>query len=98
MLSGIRIFDAKTNEWRVGWAANGGGETPGQDGGHFTAKMENGELIMSGPPFISDRGTSLQRVIFHDITENSFEWRSEFSTNDGQTWNTIMKVAATRLH
>ena len=97
MLSGIRIFDPKSNEWKIGWASNGGGQTPGQDGGHFTARMEDGELIMSGPPFISEQGTSYQRVVFYQIQENNFKWRSDFSVDDGISWNTIMKVSAIRL-
>jgi len=29
---------------------------------------------------------NLRRIVFFDITDNSFEWRSESSADSGKTW------------
>ncbi len=94
LLTAMRVFDVRQGKWQVYWLANGGGKSPGEDFGTFTASLEEERLVMSGPP--SDFG--LQRVIFSDFTEDSFQWQSEFSRDKGETWTAVMRVRAKRHH
>lgn len=50
--------------------------------------------LMSGP---SVEGMGAQRGVFSELTDDSFEWRSELSQDGGKTWITVMRVSATRL-
>ena len=97
LLTGLRIFDLKSGQWKVGWAANGGGRSPGADWGVLTAKQHDGQLILTGPPVESPQGRARQRVVFSDFTASSFRWTSEFSMNDGKSWSAVMRIRATRL-
>jgi len=94
MLTGMRIYDVRANEWKVAWMANGRGTLQGADFGTFVAEEESGNVIMSGPPI---PGVGHQRVKFEGITDDSFEWYSEFSQDGGETWIAVMRVRATRI-
>ena len=64
----------------------------GADFGTFAAVLEGEEIVMSSPP--GEFG--LQRVVFYAIGDDSFRWRSEYSGDDGKSWNTIMRLHARR--
>lgn len=95
LLTSNRIFDVAKKKWQVAWMANGAGQAMGADFGTFTAVRRNEEIVMTSPP--DDGPFGSQRVVFHDITEDSFRWRSEYSTDDGKSWNTVMRLHATRV-
>ena len=67
--------------------------TPGLDVGTFEASSDDGRLVMTSPGS-SEMGE--QRVVFSEIDENSFLWESEFSSDGGETWQTVMRVKAKR--
>lgn len=94
LLSSIRIFDRATSGWKVAWFANGGGVLPGQDFGTFEAREEDGRVVMTAPP---QPGFGVQRVVFDEISEDSFRWSSEVSQDSGTTWVTVMRVHARRI-
>ena len=90
LLTAMRIYDVRSKRWNV---ANGAGLTPGLDFGTFEASSDDGRLVMTSPGS-SEMGK--QRVVFSEITESSFLWESEFSSDGGDTWQTVMRVKATR--
>ncbi len=92
LLSSIRIFDVREERWKVAWMANGAAQAPGKDFGTMEATAQDDRLVMTGPP--GDYG--LQRVVFSDITSDSFRWSSEYSRDGGATWTTVMRVVARR--
>lgn len=94
LLSANRIFDVSSKTWQVAWMANGAGAAMGADFGYFTAVFADGEMVMTSPPEDGDYG--LQRVVFHEITEDSFRWKSEYSGDDGATWTAVMRILARR--
>jgi len=94
LLNAIRIFEVGSGKWRVAWMSNGAGKTPGMDFGTFEAVTEKEEIIMNAPPV---DGMGLQRIVFSDISDSSFRWRSEYSQDEGTTWTAIMRMYATRL-
>ena len=95
LLTANRIYDVRQEKWQVAWMANGAGEVPGADFGTFTAVWTDGQLVMSSPP--EDGAYGLQQVVFYDISADSFRWKSEYSTDEGKTWNTVMRIQATRI-
>jgi hypothetical protein len=94
LLTGNRIFDVKSGQWQVAWMANGAGKAMGADFGSFSASLTDGEIVMSSPP---DGPYGLQRAVFHEIEANSFRWKSEYSMDEGESWNTVMRLRATRI-
>jgi len=94
LLSAIRIFETSSGKWRVAWMANGAGKTPGADFGTFEAVLQDGDIVMSSP---RTKGMGLQRIVFYEIGEDSFRWRSEYSRDDGETWVTVMRMHGRRL-
>ena len=93
LLTAMRIYDVRSKRWNVAWMANGAGLTPGLDVGTFEASSDDGRLVMTSPGS-SEMGE--QRVVFSEIDENSFLWESEFSSDGGETWQTVMRVKAKR--
>lgn len=94
LVTALRTYDVRRAGWHIAWAANGFGQTPGQDQGTSTATWEDGRIVMVAPP--SDFG--LQRITFRDITADSFLWVSEVSQDDGRTWHAFMRIRATRIY
>jgi len=93
LLTGLRTFDVETDSWNVAWTANGMGQTPGNDFGTMVAEWQGDRMVMTSPPDYF----GVQRVTFSDFTDNSFLWVSEFSSDEGQNWQAVMRVRASRL-
>ena len=90
LLTGLRIFEASSGRWRIAWAANGGGKSPGADFGTLDGESVEGDLVLSG-----ESPYGKQRIVFSEITPSSFKWSSSFS-QDGEEWTEIMRVEARR--
>ena len=95
LLTANRIYDVKKKRWQVAWMANGAGSVMGADFGTFTALLEDEEIVMTSPPGAGQFG--LQRVMFYDIGDDAFKWKSEYSADEGKSWNTVMRMQATRI-
>ena len=92
LLTANRIYDVASKRWQVAWMANGAGSVMGADFGTFTATLENDEIVMTSPP----TGFGLQRVVFYEIGDDSFRWKSDYSMDEGKTWRTVMRMHARR--
>lgn len=93
LLASHRIYDAAARKWRIAWMANGAGTVMGADFGTFTAELHDGDIVMT-----STGGASTpQRVVFSEIGDASFRWRSEYSMNGGESWMTVMRMRAARI-
>ncbi len=91
LLTSLRVFDPGAKNWRIAWAANGAGQAGGMDFGTFTASAQEDNMVLEGS---SEYGK--QRITFSDITEESFEWLSEYSQT-GADFMAIMRVRARRV-
>ena len=80
--------------WQVTWMGNGAGTVMGADVGAFTARLEGDAIVMRSE---GGGGMGIQRVVFSDLADDSFRWRSEYSTDEGKTWTTVMRMHATRI-
>jgi len=94
LLTAIRVYDPTSDSWRVAWASNAANGGPGAVFGTFTARFEDGEIVMRGPGATANLE---QRIVFHAFTHDSFKWRSEFSQDGGATWMANMRLTARRI-
>lgn len=93
-LTQLRVFNRKENNWRISWMSNGDGQLGGSDYGSFTAKMIDGEIIMTPPPLPN---RPLSRIVFYAIKKDSFMWRQEISEDNGKTWKKRSLIKAKRI-
>ena len=93
-LTALRVFDPSAGKWKVAWASNSAGGGSGAVFGEFEAQEENGEIVMRGP---GAENVGLQRIVFYDISDDLFRWRSEYSQDNGETWIEIMRLTAHRV-
>jgi len=94
LLSTMRLFDVQSRRWQVSWMSNGAGKSPGSDFGTFEAVHAEGQIVMTSPP---DPRFGQQRVVFSEITEDTFTWVSEYSRDDGHTWTAMMRMKMDRV-
>jgi hypothetical protein len=92
LLTANRVYAVADKKWQVAWMANGAGKVMGADYGTFTATLQDGEIVMESPP----GGFGLQRVVFYEIGDDAFRWRSDYSQDKGESWKTVMRMHARR--
>ncbi|MEM9856436.1 MAG: hypothetical protein AAF843_03740 [Bacteroidota bacterium] len=71
----LRVYDEESDRWTVTWIANSGGEH------RFVAEKKGNEVWMTPV----NTGEQKSRIIFSDITPDSFKWRNE-SQNEAGEW------------
>jgi len=84
----ISMYVGRMNNWKQIWMDNQGGYLdfsggPDEEGFHFTM-----ERPVEAAPHL--------RMIFRDITENSFEWHWQNSQDGGETWADQWHISYTR--
>ncbi len=84
----IRCYDQTTGVWRVIWLMPKGDEFV-----VLEARYEAGKILQEGE---SMRGESRQRWTISEITDSSFLWQGESSTDGGVTWRLDQEMLATR--
>ncbi len=76
----VSVYNAHTGKWHQTWVDNQGSYIDlagGWDGKQFHLERE----------FTNPKGQKiLQRMIFKNITPNSFDWTWESSSDEGKTW------------
>ena len=92
LLTANRIYDVAKKKWQVAWMANGAGQAMGADFGTFTASLQGDEIVMESPP----GPFGLQRVVFYEMGDDAFRWKSDYSMDQGKTWRTVMRMHARR--
>ena len=93
-LTQLRVYDTMDGLWKIAFITNSGGTIPGRMFGIYTAKMHGKEIIMEP---VSQNTDNMSRVVFYDITNDSFEWKAETSIDSGKSWNTTITLSAKRL-
>ena len=77
----VSVFNRRTNNWNQTWVDNQGGYLD------FSHAIE-GDKYMFVREFTTAQGQKgKQRMVFYDITKDSFEWDWEASLDGGKTWN-----------
>lgn len=93
-LTQLRVYDTIESLWKIAFIKDSAGKIPGKMFGTFTAKMLGDELIMEPG---SQNTDTKNRIVFYDISENSFEWKAEKSDDSGKTWTVSMSLSAKRV-
>ena len=83
MGTNIRIFNEREQKWYMGWI-----DTFNYKLQSFTATEGDGKLTMEGH---NAQGRPV-RIVFSNVTENSFNWTQQWTFNDGQTWIDVAKI------
>jgi hypothetical protein len=88
----LRLFDPKSQEWLIYWAASSGGKLELPMIGNF----ENGRGEFYAHEVFENRHV-YSRFIWSEITETSCRWEQAFSIDGGKTWETNWIADFTRL-
>ncbi len=79
------------NEWKQTWVDNQGGYLD------FTGNFNNNKMILHRSAIDKNGNKFMQRMIYYNITENSFDWNWEISKDNGKTWNSRWQIHYSRI-
>ncbi len=82
----LRMYLPAEKRWEAVWFFNGANTTS-----RFDAISDDDKVIMTG---VTARGHA--RITFFDITDTSFEWKSELSKDEGKTWQETTRIHGIR--
>ena len=83
-------YDRERKEWQDTWMDNLTGRQM-----MMTGQEENGQRVMTGVDFFQGMEYLTRNTSFN-ITETSFDWKMEQSTDGGKTWFTSMAATYTK--
>ena len=83
----IRIFNPKTEQWEMAWAANSGKKID-----TFKATSDDKSMVMNG--IYNNQPT---RITFFDITEQRFSWKMEKQDAKTKEWQAVYKIEGYKL-
>ncbi|NGP77035.1 DUF1579 family protein [Balneolaceae bacterium YR4-1] len=88
----ISVYNPQRESWHQAWADNQGGyiDLLGSVDG-------NKRIFQTGPRPGPQGNTIISRMVFYDITENTFTWDWESSTNEGDTWMLNWRIEYKRV-
>lgn len=81
------VYNPNNKQWQQTWVDSQGGYialTGGMAGDSVVLKSAERTV----PATISPTGKMVSRMVYYNITPNSFAWRWEASTDGGKTWQT----------
>ncbi|MCX6169323.1 MAG: hypothetical protein NTX65_08285 [Ignavibacteriales bacterium] len=85
----MSVFSTNTNKWQQTWVDNQGGYLD------FIGEFKDGKMILSRS-FTINNVKTIQRMVYYNITKDSFNWNWENSTDDGKTWNLLWQISYKR--
>jgi len=83
----LRIFNSQTGLWEMAWANNRESKVD-----TYTAVFDEERIIMS-----PDENPDGVRIIFYDMTGETFDWVSEASADGGETWRPTFRIHGERV-
>jgi hypothetical protein len=81
----VSVFNKNTGRWNQTWVDNQGGYLD------FEGGFDDGKMILSRRATIQGKDV-VQRMVWFNITADSFDWNWERSDDDGATWNTLWPI------
>jgi len=84
------VFNPQTELWQQTWVDNSGGYLL------FTGKFENESMELRTS--VREQGDKkiVSRMVFENISPNSFDWNWQRSTDGGETWTDIWNIRYSR--
>lgn len=83
----IRIYNPGEKQWYMAWI-----DKTYRRLAPFTAVNDSGKVIMDGT---NARGRHIKNI-FYNITDNEFDWRQEWTFDEGKTWTVVTKIHGKR--
>lgn len=87
----LSVFQPRFRRWKQAWADNTGGYFD------FEGDFEGDKRIFKTQIFERQGRRIQQRMVFHDIQENSFTWDWETSVDGGETWQLSWRIYYERM-
>lgn len=85
--SSFRLYDPRTDTWRVTWFAPVSGVIV-----DLVARRDGEGIVLDG----SEPDDTLDRWVFSDITPDTFTWTGYESKDEGRTWPLIERMTGRR--
>lgn len=86
----LRTYNPETGSWDIAWAVR---TQPGF--AHIQAEpQDDGTIVMHYKSPLPD---PLRRITFYPPTGAGWNWKLEFSRDDGETWTEVYRIRATPL-
>ncbi|MEM8567927.1 MAG: hypothetical protein AAGF85_15800 [Bacteroidota bacterium] len=82
----VRVYDQDTDSWKITWVSNSGPES------RISAKYINQEIHMKS----MGQDSTQWRIIFSEITQDSFKWRQESRSESGD-WTFQQYLTGVRI-
>ena len=80
------VYNPQTGEWKQTWVDNEGSYLD------FTGDISGGNRIFHRTAVNADKNRFLQRMVFHDISDDSLIWDWERSEDEGETWQLMWRI------
>lgn len=79
-------YNPKTKKWQQTWVDNQGAYIA------LTGEFKDGKMQLNNEILKPDGKKVLQRMLFYNITRDSFDWSWDSSTDQGKTWTVNWKI------
>lgn len=86
----ISVYNPNTKTWHQAWADNQGGYY------NFIGETEGDKKIFKTLPSSQNGQTLIQRMVFYNITEDSFTWDWESTKDGGKNWTLNWRIVYQR--
>ena len=80
------VYNPNYKVWQQTWVDNQGGYIA------LTGNMEDGKMILKTQERQTPKGKMQSRIVYYNITKDSFDWNWEASTDDGNNWKLNWKI------
>ena len=81
------VYNPQSKQWQQTWVDNQGGYIP------LTGKFEDGKMTLTTPARKLPNGKEItERMIYYNITRESFDWDWQATTDGGTIWNSNWKI------
>ncbi|MEX2601574.1 MAG: hypothetical protein WD355_08005 [Balneolaceae bacterium] len=80
------VYQAASGTWKQTWVDNSGGYLD------FTGEFDGDRRMFTRTALNPEGEQSHQRMVFYDITDDSFTWDWELSVDDGETWELRWRI------
>lgn len=81
----VSVFSREDGLWHQTWVDSAGAYLD------FVGEFSGGQMILSRVGLVDGRKVK-QRMVWHEITRDRFQWNWERSDDDGATWQVVWKI------
>jgi hypothetical protein len=81
----VSTFNAATGKWQQTWVDNQGSYLD------FVGELRDGTMVLTREATIKGAKV-LQRMVWHNIAKDSFDWNWERSDDGGKTWKVLWPI------